>query len=66
LPFSERPRANDGHPPCEPGAACTIEVSTNLADWSVLTNLVNTNGTTEFNADTAPDPQRFFRARLNQ
>jgi hypothetical protein len=51
----------------EPGAAYTIEVSTNLADWSVLTNLVNTNGTIEINAgQTAAAPQRFFRARLNQ
>ena len=51
----------------EPGAAYTIEVSTNLADWSVLTNLVNTNGTAEFNTVySAADSQRFFRARLNQ
>jgi hypothetical protein len=51
----------------EPGAAYTIEVSTNLTDWSVLTNLVNTNGTVEFNAGQTSDyPQRFFRARLNQ
>jgi hypothetical protein len=33
----------------------------------VFTNLVNTNGTVEINAgQTAADPQRFFRARLNQ
>ena len=51
----------------EPGAAYTIEVSTNLTDWSVLTNLVNTNGTAEFNTVySAADSQRFFRARLNQ
>jgi len=51
----------------EPGAAYTIEVSTNLADWGALTNLVNTSGTAEFNAgQTAAYPQRFFRARLNQ
>src|SRR4030095_14975279 len=47
----------------EPGAAYTIEVSTNLTDWSVLTNFVNTNGTTEFNTPwSAADSQRFFRA----
>jgi hypothetical protein len=51
----------------EPGAAYTIEVSTNLADWDVFTNLVNTNGTVEVNAgQTADYPQRFFRTRLNQ
>jgi hypothetical protein len=29
--------------------AYTIEDSTNLTDWGVLTNLMNTNGTAEFN-----------------
>ncbi len=51
----------------EPGVAYTIEVSTNLADWDVFTNIVNTNGTVEINAgQTAPYPQRFFRTRLDQ
>jgi hypothetical protein len=51
----------------EPGATYAIEVSTNLLDWSTLTNLVNTNGTIEFNVgDTTSDAQRFFRARLAQ
>jgi hypothetical protein len=51
----------------EPGSAYTIEVSTNLTDWTVLTNLVNTNGTAEINAgQTADYSQRFFRTRLNQ
>jgi GH25 family lysozyme M1 (1,4-beta-N-acetylmuramidase) len=51
----------------EPGLAYTIEISTNLADWAVFTNLVNTNGTVEINAgQTADYAQRFFRTRLNQ
>jgi hypothetical protein len=49
----------------EPGAAYTIQVSTNLADWDVFTNLVNTNGTVEISAgQTADYPQRFFRTQL--
>ncbi len=51
----------------ETGATYTIEVSTNLANWDVLTNVVSTNGTAEFNAGPAAAfPQRYFRTRLNQ
>lgn len=39
----------------EPGVACTIEVSTNLADWDAFTNLANTNGTVEINSGQTAD-----------
>jgi GH25 family lysozyme M1 (1,4-beta-N-acetylmuramidase) len=47
------------------GATYILETSTNLADWTSLTNLTATNGVFEF--DFAPldnDQQRFFRARV--
>ncbi|MSU59477.1 MAG: hypothetical protein EXS35_15120 [Pedosphaera sp.] len=49
----------------EPGATYVIESSTNLTDWSTLTSLVLTNGSTLFDAGAVTnDVQRYFRARL--
>lgn len=46
------------------GATYVIETSTNLHDWTALTNLVATNGVFELNVGPATeDAQRFFRAR---
>jgi len=43
----------------------TIEVSTNLTDWSSLTNLTSATGAFSFTAGSANDaPQQFFRARV--
>ncbi len=43
----------------------TVETSTNLADWNVLTNLVSTNGLFQFNAGNITNsPQQFYRARV--
>ena len=42
----------------------TIETSTNLADWNVLTNLTSVNGQFQFTAGTVTNnPQLFYRAR---
>ena len=43
---------------------CSVEASTNLADWSsVFTNTTSTNGTFDFADDQSTNlPQRFFRA----
>jgi len=50
----------------EPGLACAILVSSNLATWAPLTNLLNAIGTVSFGADAATNaPQRFYRARLS-
>ena len=47
----------------EPGSGVTIHRSRDLAGWSVLTNLVNTNGVVEFIDTTASNAvQRFYRA----
>ena len=46
------------------GATYVIETSTNLANWTAITNLVATNGVLELNfVPPANDLQRFFRAR---
>jgi hypothetical protein len=43
----------------------TIEVSTNLTSWSMLTNLTSLNGLFNFTAgSTTNAPQQFFRARV--
>ena len=43
----------------------TIETSTNLTDWSVLTNLTSADGNFIFTAGgTTNSPQQFFRARV--
>lgn len=43
----------------------TIETSTNLASWSVLTNLTSANGGFSLTVDSATNaPQQFFRARV--
>jgi GH25 family lysozyme M1 (1,4-beta-N-acetylmuramidase) len=43
----------------------TIETSTNLTSWSVLTNLTSANGQFNFDAgSTTNTPQQFFRARV--
>jgi len=42
----------------------TVEVSTNLTDWNVLTNLTSANGAFSFTAGSAADsPQQFYRVR---
>jgi hypothetical protein len=44
----------------------TIETSTNLANWSVLTNLTSTNGQFQLNAGFVTNsPQQFYRARVS-
>jgi GH25 family lysozyme M1 (1,4-beta-N-acetylmuramidase) len=44
----------------------TIETSTNLANWSVLTNLTSTNGQFQLNAGSVTNsPQQFYRARAS-
>jgi hypothetical protein len=50
----------------EPGIIYTIQVSTNLATWSALTNVPNVNGTFGF-VDTQPASQsrQFYRAALS-
>ena len=46
------------------GATYVIETSTNLVNWTVLTDLEATNGVLEWNfVPSANDAQRFFRAR---
>ena len=46
------------------GATYVIETSTNLVNWTAITNLVATNGVLELNfVPPANDLQRFFRAR---
>lgn len=42
-----------------------IETSTNLMDWSVVTNLTSANGTFEFNGTATNAPQLFYRARVS-
>jgi hypothetical protein len=43
----------------------TLEVSTNLTNWNVLTNLTSTNGIFNFIAgSTTNSPQQFYRARV--
>ena len=43
----------------------TIEISTDLANWSVLTNLTSANGLFNFTAGAVTaSPQQFFRARV--
>ena len=41
-----------------------VSGSSNLLDWSDLTNLLSTNGQFEFVDFTTNAPQRFYRARL--
>lgn len=40
-----------------------IEVSTNLVDWTVLTNIVMTGSIVEFSESTSAASQRFYRVR---
>jgi hypothetical protein len=47
----------------EPGGSVTVSRSSNLVNWVVLTNLVNTNGILQFTDPTAGNAvQRFYRA----
>ena len=47
----------------EPGSSVTIRRSSDLANWVLLTNLVNTTGTVQFTDTTASHTaQRFYRA----
>jgi GH25 family lysozyme M1 (1,4-beta-N-acetylmuramidase) len=44
----------------------TIETSTNLTSWSVLTNLTSTNSVFQLNAGSVTNsPQQFYRALVN-
>jgi hypothetical protein len=46
-----------------PGGAVTIRWSSDLTNWILLTNLVNTNGTVQVTDDSATNfQQRFYRA----
>ncbi len=48
----------------DPGFAVEVQTSTNLTDWSVLTNLVNPTGTFWFTNQFDPAvPEQFFRMR---
>ena len=48
----------------ESGLACTIDSSSNLADWSELMRLMNTNGVLDFVDHSASNASlRFYRAR---
>ncbi len=47
----------------EAGMTNIIEVSSNLVNWLVLTNIVNTAGTVEFNDATTNSALRFYRTR---
>ena len=47
----------------EPGAFA-IDASTNLQNWTEVTNLFSTNGTFQFTDWLSNAPARFFRARL--
>jgi GH25 family lysozyme M1 (1,4-beta-N-acetylmuramidase) len=42
----------------------TVQVSTNLTSWSVLTNMTSTNGIFNFTAALTNAPQEFFRASV--
>jgi len=43
----------------------TVETSTNLTDWTTLTNLTSTNGIFNFNAGASTNEgERFYRARV--
>ena len=42
----------------------TIEASSNLVNWSTLTNLVSTNGQFQFTYPATNSPQLFYRARV--
>jgi len=47
-----------------PGQSWTIQASTNLAQWSDLTNVLLTNRTTSVLVPVSPDmPARYFRGR---
>jgi hypothetical protein len=45
-----------------PGGSLRIEASTNLVDWSALTNLVNPTGTVTFTDHAPGATRRFYRA----
>ncbi len=48
----------------DPGFTAQLQVSTNLTDWSVLTNLANPTGTLSFtNIPPVGVPYQFFRAQ---
>jgi hypothetical protein len=45
-----------------PAATLAIESSSNLVNWILITNLVNTNGSVQFDAPIQSDPSLFYRA----
>ncbi|MBA4149357.1 MAG: family 10 glycosylhydrolase [Verrucomicrobia bacterium] len=51
----------------EPGYSYSIDVSTNLIQWTTLTNLLNESGSVEFiDPDSSNQARRFYRSRWNQ
>lgn len=48
----------------DPGATYCVQISTNLANWTALTNIILTSGASAFDIGSLTnDAQRFFRAR---
>ncbi len=47
-----------------PAHSCAIEISTNLTDWTTLTNLANPTGLTLFSDRVLTQSRRFYRARV--
>ena len=48
----------------DPGATYSVESSTNMANWTTLTNMTLTGGASVFSIPgLTNDPQRYFRAR---
>lgn len=43
----------------------TIEASSNLVEWTTLTNLTSTNGAFQFTDSTTNNPRQFYRARVS-
>ena len=48
----------------EAGSGYSLEVSTNLLNWTNLAALSNTNGTMDFIDDPATNAQRMYRVKL--
>ena len=48
----------------QPGAACELQTSTDLHNWSALTMLTNAGSTVTFTDTQSGVARRFYRARL--
>jgi hypothetical protein len=46
-----------------PGETCTLEASTNFADWIPVTALLNESGRVPFPPQSAAAPARFYRVK---